>query len=51
MGEIKDPATPFHKYLHQEKIYVSPAVLGLVDTQIIGVMLQTDPTLTFRDDI
>jgi hypothetical protein len=51
VGERKDPATPFQKYLNQEKVYVSPAFLGLVDTRIIGVMLQTDPMLTFRDDI
>jgi hypothetical protein len=50
MGEMKDPATPFRKYLNQEKVYVSPAVIWLVDCQIIGVMLQTDPTLTFWDD-
>jgi hypothetical protein len=31
--------------------YVSPAVLGLIDTIIIGFMPQTDPQLTFRDDI
>jgi hypothetical protein len=51
MGEMKDPATPFRKYLNQENVYVSPAFLGLVDTRIIGVMLQTDPMLTFQDDI
>jgi hypothetical protein len=51
VGEMKDPGTPFRKYLNQEKVYASPAVLGLVDTRIIGVMLQTHPTLTFRDDI
>jgi hypothetical protein len=51
MGEMKDRATPFRKYLNREKVYVSPAVLGLVDTRIIGVMLQTDPMLTFRDDM
>jgi hypothetical protein len=51
MGEMKDPATPFHKYLNQEKLYVPPAVLGLVDTQIMDVMLQTDTTLTFCNDI
>jgi hypothetical protein len=27
IGEMKDPATPFRKYLNQEKVYVSPAVL------------------------
>jgi hypothetical protein len=51
MGEMKDPANPFCKYLDQDKVYVPPAVLGLVDTCIIGVMLQMDPQLTFRDDI
>jgi hypothetical protein len=51
MGEMKDPATPFRKYLNQDDIYVSPTVLGLVDTCIIGVMLQTDPQLTFRDEL
>jgi hypothetical protein len=44
--------TPWaRKYLNQEKVYVSFAVLGLVDTHIIGGMLQTDPILTFRDDV
>jgi hypothetical protein len=51
MGEMKDPVITFRKYLNQDKRYVSPALLGLVDTRIIGVVLQTDPTLTFRDDI
>jgi hypothetical protein len=23
MGDLKDPATPFRKYLHKEKVYVS----------------------------
>jgi hypothetical protein len=46
MDEMKDPATPFRKYLNQDKVYVSPAALGLVDKQIIGVMLQTDPQLS-----
>jgi hypothetical protein len=51
MGEMKDMSTLFHKYLNQDKVSVSPAVLGLVDTRIIGVMLQIDPLLTFRDDL
>jgi hypothetical protein len=51
MGEMKDLSTPFRKYLNQDKVYVSPVVFGLVDTHIIGVMLQTYPQLTFRDDI
>jgi hypothetical protein len=44
-GERKDFSTPYRKYLNQHTVYVSPAVLGLVD------MLQTDHQLTFRDDI
>jgi hypothetical protein len=51
MGKMKAPAAPFWKYLNQENVCVSPAVLGLVDTRIISVLLQTDPTLTFRDGI
>jgi hypothetical protein len=51
MGEMKDPKTPFRKYLNQENVYVSHVVLGLVDTRIIGAMLQTDPIMTFRGDI
>jgi hypothetical protein len=51
MDEMKDTATPFPKYLNQDKVYVSPAVLGLVDTHIIGAMLQTNPQLPFREDI
>jgi hypothetical protein len=49
MGEMKYPATPFRKYLNQDKVYVLPTVLGLVNTRIISVILQTDPQLTFRD--
>jgi hypothetical protein len=51
MGEMKDPTTPFREYLNQDKVYVLPAVPGLVDTCIIVIMLQTDPQLTFRDVI
>jgi hypothetical protein len=51
MGDMKDVSTPFRKYLNKEKVYVSQAFLGLVDAMIIGVMLQTDRNLTFRDDI
>jgi hypothetical protein len=51
MGEMKDISTPFRKYLNKEKFTVSQAYLGLVDARIIGVMLQTYPNLTFRDDI
>jgi hypothetical protein len=50
MVEMKDSSKPLRKYLNQDKVYVSPAVLGLVDTRIIGAMLQTDPQLTFRND-
>jgi hypothetical protein len=32
-------------------VYVSRASLGLVDVRISGVVLHTDPQLTFRDDI
>jgi hypothetical protein len=48
---MKDLTTPFRKYLNQDETYVSPAVLGLVDTRIAGVMLHTNLQLTFRDDI
>jgi hypothetical protein len=51
MGKMKNPSTPFRKYLNQNKVYASTSVLGLVDTRIIGVVLQTDPQFTFRDDI
>jgi hypothetical protein len=51
MGDMKDLTTPFQKYLNKEKVYVSQASLGLVDARIIGVMLHTDPQLTFRDHI
>jgi hypothetical protein len=51
MGEMKDHVIPFRKYLSQDKVYVPPAVLGVVDTRIISVMLQTHPQLTFWDDI
>jgi hypothetical protein len=48
---MKDMSIPFRKYLNQDKVYVYPAVLGLVDTRITGVMFQTDPLITFHDDI
>jgi hypothetical protein len=51
MGDTKDLVTPFRKYLNKEKVYVSQATLGLVDAILIGIMLHTDPQLTFRDDI
>jgi hypothetical protein len=51
MGEMKDLSTPFRKYLNQDKVYVSPAVIGLVDTYSIGAVLQTYPQLVFRGDI
>jgi hypothetical protein len=51
MGDIKDVSTHFRKNLNTEKVYVSHASLSLVDVRIIGVMIQTDPNLTFRDDI
>jgi hypothetical protein len=51
MGDMKDVSTSFRKYLNKEKVYVSQASLGLVDARIIGIMLQTYPNLTFRDDI
>jgi hypothetical protein len=51
MGDMKDVSTPFWKYLNKEKVSVSRASLGLVDARIIGVMIQTDPNVTFRDDI
>jgi hypothetical protein len=41
---MQDLATPF-------RFHVSRASLGLVDAIIIGVVLQTDPQLTFRNDI
>jgi hypothetical protein len=50
-GDMKDPGTPFRKYLNKEEVYVSQTPLGLIDAMIIGVMLHTDPQLTFRDDI
>jgi hypothetical protein len=43
MDEMTDPATPLHKYLNQDNVYVSPTALGLVNTRIIGVVLQTYP--------
>jgi hypothetical protein len=40
---VRNHVTPFCKYLSQDKVYVSDAVLGLVDTHNIGIMLQMDP--------
>jgi hypothetical protein len=48
---MKDMSTPLRKYLNQDKVYVSPAVLGPVDTHIICIIIQKDSLLTFRDDI
>jgi hypothetical protein len=50
MGKLKDMSTPFRKYLNQDKVYVSPAVIGVIINRIIGVMLQTDPLLNFSND-
>jgi hypothetical protein len=44
MGELKDMSTHFRKYLNQDKVYVSPVVLGLVNTHTIGVTLHDDDT-------
>jgi hypothetical protein len=43
MGNLKDPETPFRKYLNKEVFNVSQASLGLIDAIIIGVMLHTNP--------
>jgi hypothetical protein len=42
MGEMK--------YLNQDKVYIYQASLGLVDAHIIGILIQTDPQLTFHDN-
>jgi hypothetical protein len=49
LGDMKDIVTPFRKYLNKEN--ASQASLGLVYARIIGVMLHTEPQLTFCDDI
>jgi hypothetical protein len=41
----------FHTYLNKEKVYISQAPLWLVDARLIGIFLQADPNLTFRDDL
>jgi hypothetical protein len=51
MGITKGPSSPFSKYLNKEKIYGTHASLRLIDSHIIGVMFQTDPQLSFCDDI
>jgi hypothetical protein len=51
MGDMKDLATPFSKYLDKETVDASRASLSLVDSRIIGVMFHIDPQLTFHDDI
>jgi hypothetical protein len=48
---MKDMGSAFRTYLNKEEVYVSQAALGLVDASIIGVFLQANPTLTFRDDL
>jgi hypothetical protein len=43
MGDMKDPSTPFQKYLNQDTVYVSRALLGIFNMRISGVMLETYP--------
>jgi hypothetical protein len=51
IGQMKYMSSAFHAYFNKDKVYVSQASLGLVDACIIGVFLQANPTLTFRDDL
>jgi hypothetical protein len=48
---MKEINSIFHSYLNKEKFYVRQAFLGLLDARLIGVFLQADPNLTFRDDL
>jgi hypothetical protein len=41
----------FCSYLKKQKVYLSQAALGIVDARIIGVFLQANPILIFRDDL
>jgi hypothetical protein len=47
IGKMKDMHSAFSAYINKEKLYVSQLALGLVNTRIIGVFLQANPTLTF----
>jgi hypothetical protein len=51
MSDIKDQSLPFCKYLKNKKVYVTHAYSGLIDSRIIGVLLQTDLQLSFCNDI
>jgi hypothetical protein len=51
IGQIKNMGSAFLTYLNKEKVYISQASLGLVDARIIGVFLQANQTLIFRDDL
>jgi hypothetical protein len=51
IGQMKEMHSAFRTYLNKEKIYVIQSALGLVDARLIGVFLQADPNLTFRDDL
>jgi hypothetical protein len=50
-SQMKEMHSAFRTYVNKEKVYASQATLGLVGARLIGVFLQTDPTLTFRDDL
>jgi hypothetical protein len=48
---MKETNSAFRSYINTEKVYVSHASLGLVDANLIDILLQADPNLTFRDDL
>jgi hypothetical protein len=48
---MKETNSVFRSYLNKEKVCVSQASLGLVDARLIGIFLEADPNLTFRDDL
>jgi hypothetical protein len=48
---MKDKHSAFRSYLNKDKVYFFQASLGLVDARIIGVFVQSDPNLTFHNDL
>jgi hypothetical protein len=50
-GQMKDMNSAFRSYLNKENVYISQSALYLVDARIIVVLLHTNPTLIFRDDL
>jgi hypothetical protein len=51
IGQMKETYSDLRMYLNKERVYVSQASLGLIDARLIGIFLQADPHITFRDGL